>query len=154
MHKIPNVDFPRDENAGTNGLYWYPSTMDPRTYTRSYALTGHWDNISRSNYQLITRSKVNKVLFDGDVATGVTLVPVNGSEKTTVRARKEVILAAGTIHSPEILHLSGTGPARLLQKANITVKVDLPGVGANFPDHWYIPGVNFKCKSIADSCLR
>ncbi|KAH6718624.1 hypothetical protein BKA61DRAFT_712358 [Leptodontidium sp. MPI-SDFR-AT-0119] len=83
MHKIPNVDFPRDENAGTNGLYWYPSTMDPRTYTRSYALTGHWDNISRSNYQLITGSKVNKVLFDGDVATGVTLVPVNGSEKTT-----------------------------------------------------------------------
>ncbi|KAH9214859.1 hypothetical protein DL95DRAFT_461693 [Leptodontidium sp. 2 PMI_412] len=121
MHKMPNVDFPRDGNAGTNGVYWYPSTMDPRTYTRSYAL-----------------------LFGNDVATGLTFVPVNGSEATTVRVRKEVILAAGTIHTPQILQLSGIGPASLLQKANIMVKVDLPGVSANFQDHGYIPGVNFK----------
>ncbi|KAG4429642.1 hypothetical protein IFR05_014877 [Cadophora sp. M221] len=144
MHKMPDVDFPRDGNAGTNGVYWYPSTMDPRTYTRSYARTGHWDNISLSNYQLITGSKVTKVLFDGNVASGVTFVPVNSSEKTTVRAKKEVILAAGTIHTPQILQLSGIGPASLLQKANITVKVDLPGVGVNFQDHGYTPGVNFK----------
>ena len=69
MHKMPNVDFPRDGNAGTNGVY---------TYTRSYAHTGHWDRISRSNYHLITGSKVTKVLFEGDIASGVTYVPVNG----------------------------------------------------------------------------
>lgn len=149
MHKMPNVDFPRDGNAGTNGVYWYPSTMDPRTYTRSYARTGHWDRISRSNYHLITGSKVTKVLFEGDIASGVTYVPVNGNQTTAVKAKKEVILAAGTIHTPQILQLSGVGGAALLKQAGIPIKVDLPGVGSNFQDHGYTPGVSFRCKVIS-----
>ncbi|KAL2066811.1 hypothetical protein VTL71DRAFT_1235 [Oculimacula yallundae] len=144
MSKMPNVDLPRDGNAGTNGLYWYPSQMDPRTYTRSYARTGHWDNISRSNYQLMTSSKVTKIQFSGTVATGVEFTPVNGSQITSVKARKEVILAAGALHTPQILQLSGIGPAYLLKEAGIAVKVDLPGVGANFQDHGWVRNVAFK----------
>jgi choline dehydrogenase-like flavoprotein len=55
-----------------------------------------------------------------------------------VKARKEVILAAGGIHSPQVLQLSGIGPRKLLDSANITTVVDLPGVGANFQDHGMI----------------
>ncbi|CAK7207805.1 hypothetical protein SEUCBS139899_010619 [Sporothrix eucalyptigena] len=68
-------------------------------------------------------------------------VPVTGWNATTrshtqfVRARCEVILAAGGIHSPQILQLSGVGPRRLLSEANISTIVDLPGVGQNFQDH-------------------
>ncbi|CAK7214806.1 hypothetical protein SBRCBS47491_002275 [Sporothrix bragantina] len=68
-------------------------------------------------------------------------VPVTGWNATTrshtqfVRARREVILAAGGIHSPQILQLSGVGPRRLLAAANISTIVDLPGVGQNFQDH-------------------
>ncbi|KAF2457058.1 GMC oxidoreductase-like protein [Lineolata rhizophorae] len=135
---FPGVDVPVDSGSGENGLYWYTASMEPQSYIRSYAKTGHWDGINRSNYQLITNSKVNKILFDGDVATGVQF----GSQ--TVSARKEVILAAGSVHTPQVLQLSGIGPSSLLSQAGIEVKVDLPGVGANFQDHSYIPSIYYQ----------
>ncbi|CZS91191.1 related to alcohol oxidase [Rhynchosporium graminicola] len=144
MSKTPNVPIPRDGNAGSNGLFWWPNTMNPRTYTRSYARTGHWDNISRSNYHLLTGAKVTKILLNGQVTVGVSFLSVNGSEFGRARALKEVILAAGAIHTPQILQLSGIGPKDLLRRAGVPVKVDLPGVGANFQDHGYIPAVAFK----------
>lgn len=61
---------------------------------------------------------------------------------TTVSAKKEVILAAGAGHTPQILQLSGIGPKALLQKLGIPVVNDLPGVGRNFQDHpvYYFSG--------------
>lgn len=56
-----------------------------------------------------------------------------------MKAKKEVILAAGAIHTPQVLQLSGIGPAPLLKKAKIPVKVSLPGVGGNFQDHFWVP---------------
>lgn len=58
----------------------------------------------------------------------------NSSVATTVSASKEIILAAGTVHSPQILQLSGIGPKGLLESHNIDTLVDLPGVGYNFHD--------------------
>jgi choline dehydrogenase-like flavoprotein len=90
---------------------------------------------------------VNKVVFEHDKAVGVQITPRDGSksDSSVIKAKKEVILAAGAIHTPQILQLSGIGPASLLKKAKIPIKVDLPGVGANFQDHYYIPGPVFSC---------
>ncbi|KAK5657886.1 hypothetical protein OQA88_2435 [Cercophora sp. LCS_1] len=144
---LPGVEFPGDSGAGKTGAYWYPQFMDPKSVTRSYARTGHWDGLNRANYQLLPGSKVTKILFNGTTATGVTFVQATGRAEppvdaptTTVRVRKEVILAAGGIHSPQILQLSGVGPKKLLEAAKIQTLVDLPGVGQNFQDHTMLGG--------------
>jgi choline dehydrogenase-like flavoprotein len=69
----------------------------------------------------------------------------NGSNVTVIKADKEIVLAAGGLHSPQILQRSGIGPAPLLHQANISVIVDLPGVGSNLQDH---PATNnsYNCK--------
>lgn len=139
---LPGVPFVKDSGSGQPGVYWYPTFMDPKTVLRSYARTGHYDNAQRDNYHLVTGSKVTKILLDGTTATGVSFVAVgtgrpmaNPGVPTTVNVRKEVIVAAGGIHSPQVLQLSGIGPRDLLASANITTVVDLPGVGQNFQDH-------------------
>lgn len=147
MTNFPGVDVPVDGANGQNGLYWFTTSMDPVNFNRSYARTGHWDGLDRENYQLLPATKVNKIVFDGDRAVGVQIHPRDHRDNTqVVKARKEVILAAGAIHTPQVLQLSGIGPRKLLKAADIEVKVDLPGVGANFQDHHYIPGVRFSCK--------
>jgi choline dehydrogenase-like flavoprotein len=137
---MPGVEFVPDSGSGKPGVYWFPQFMDPRSVTRSYARTGHYDTVKRDNYQLIAGSKVLTIKFDGAVASGVEFVSVGGNgtnstSATVVRARKEVILAAGAIHSPQLLQRSGIGPRKVLSAANITTMVDLPGVGQNFQDH-------------------
>ncbi|KAF2183788.1 GMC oxidoreductase [Zopfia rhizophila CBS 207.26] len=144
IHFIPPLDYPA-KDFNITWAFFHPTTMDPKYYTRSYARTRHWDGINRPNYSLLIHSKVTKILFDEDHATGLNFIAVdsNSSQFSTVKARKEVILATGTIHTPQILQLSGIGPADLLKQANITPKVGLPGVGANFQDHGYTRGSQF-----------
>lgn len=118
---------------------------------RSFSRTGHWDGIeaARSNYHTLTSHRVLKVLFRNGRANGVIFVPANATNQNaarTVRARKEVIMAAGTLHTPKILQASGVGPKTLLRAAGIDVVVDLPGVGANFQDHPFNIGASFSRK--------
>jgi choline dehydrogenase-like flavoprotein len=147
MKRMPRMEVPLDGAGGNNGLFWFPSSLDPKTYYRSYSRTGHYDGkIDRSNFDVITRHKVAKVLFDGKVATGVLIFSRDGERVArTVKARKEVILSAGTVHTPQILQLSGIGPKDLLEKAKIDVLVDIPGVGQNFQDHAYL-SVGYQCE--------
>lgn len=149
---IPGVPLVKDSGSGEPGVYWYPTFMDPIRVERSYARTGHHDKaVNRTNYHLVTGSKVTKVVLNGTTTTGVSFVAVGSgspnptSAQTVVSARKEVIIAAGGIHSPQILQLSGIGPRKLLGSANITTVVDLPGVGQNFQDHPMIQAT-FMCK--------
>lgn len=58
----------------------------------------------------------------------------SNSDATNVKARREIILAAGALHSPQILQLSGISPKKLLSSLGIETVVDLPGVGRNFQD--------------------
>ncbi|KAJ8121069.1 hypothetical protein ONZ43_g2388 [Nemania bipapillata] len=111
--------------------------MDPILVERSYARTGHYDNINRTNFQLLTKSKVTKILLHDGAATGVSFEQQieNSTAVVTVKAKKEVIIAAGAIHSPQLLQQSGIGPRALLKAAGIETVVDLPGVGQNFQDH-------------------
>ncbi|KAK3380793.1 hypothetical protein B0H63DRAFT_544871 [Podospora didyma] len=132
---IPGVEFPVDSGSGKPGVYWYPTFMDPKLVERSYSRTGHYDGKNRSNYDLITESKVTRIILNGTTATGVSFVHGSAEVETVVNARKEVILAAGGIHSPQILQLSGIGPSKVLAAAQINTVVDLPGVGQNFQDH-------------------
>lgn len=135
---MPGVEFVSDSGSGRPGVYWFPQFMDPTTVTRSYARTGHYDNIKRNNYQLIAGSKVLRVRLDRNTATGVEFMSTRANtanSSVTVTARKEVILAAGAIHSPQVLQRSGIGPKKILTAANITTIADLPGVGQNFQDH-------------------
>jgi choline dehydrogenase-like flavoprotein len=112
---------------------------------RSFSRSEYWDGIKRENYETLTGQKVVKVNLESGRATGVTFVPATAGNLTNisiVRARKEIVVAAGTIHTPQILQASGIGPKAVLEAAKIEVKVDLPGVGSNFQDH-LIPGVSF-----------
>ena len=146
---LPGVEYAYDSGSGQTGLYWYPTFMDPKSVTRSYARTGHLDGLNRPNYQLLTGSKVTKIVFDGTTATGVAFVAAtakSAADTTIVKVRKEVILSAGGIHSPQILQLSGVGPKKLLDAAKIGTVVDLPGVGQNFQDHTML-SASYSCTS-------
>ncbi len=89
--------------------------------------------LDRPNLRLETGCLVEGVIFDGKRATGVRWKQ-NGQARMA-RGRGEVILAAGSIGSTQILLLSGVGPAAHLQEHGIPVVLDRPGVGANLQDH-------------------
>ncbi len=108
---------------------------------------------ARPNFELWTNAQVSKLMVekntgaDADRALRCTGVQVwNGSEMVTAHARAEVILSAGSIGSPQILQLSGLGPAALSQALGIPVVQDIPGVGENLQDHLQIRAV-FKIKN-------
>jgi choline dehydrogenase len=93
--------------------------------------------LDRPNLTLITKAHVRKVLLEGRRATGIDMV-VDGKGEGMAKAVKAVILAAGSIGSPQLLQLSGIGPAALLQQSGIPVELDSPGVGSNLHDHLQI----------------
>jgi choline dehydrogenase len=98
----------------------------------------------RPNFELWTGAQVSRLLFETlpDGTRRCTGAEVwNGTEMTTAHASCEVVLSAGAIGSPQILQLSGVGPAELLRQHGIDVVVDAPGVGANLQDHLQIRAV-------------
>ena len=98
--------------------------------------------LKRPNLHLITRALTTRILFEGDRATGVTYT--KGGRSRTVNAG-EVICCGGAINSPQLLQLSGVGPAGLLRRYGIDVVADVPAVGANMQDHLEVY-VQFACK--------
>src|SRR5882672_1148344 len=100
--------------------------------------------LSRPNLTLLLNTDVVKLNFTGTRCVGVKLM-TDGAVKD-VAADKEVILAAGTIHSPKLLMLSGVGEAKALRSFGIDVVENLPGVGGNLQDHVLLSGVVFKYK--------
>ena len=88
---------------------------------------------ARSNLTVVTGAHVERIIIDNDRASGVAYRV--GSEQRLARARAEVIVSAGTMHSPAILMRSGIGPAAHLKALGIPVQCDLPGVGQNLREH-------------------
>jgi choline dehydrogenase-like flavoprotein len=88
--------------------------------------------VERGNVEVITDALATRVLFEGGRATGVEIASGSGLE--VVRAAREVIVCAGAYQSPQLLMLSGIGPAEELAQAGIEVREDLP-VGRNLQDH-------------------
>ena len=97
----------------------------------------------RPNLTVETECLVHKIAIVGNKATTVTYE--HGGRITVAQAAKEIVLCAGAVGSPQVLMLSGIGPASTLQQCGISVVVDLPGVGQNLQDH---PSVSttFHCK--------
>ncbi|MDH3221916.1 MAG: choline dehydrogenase [Gammaproteobacteria bacterium] len=89
--------------------------------------------LHRDNLQVFTGALSQRVLIDDKCATGVEIV--RGGSKQTLHAKREVILSAGPIASPQLLQLSGIGPVEVLRQAGIEVIHELPGVGENLKDH-------------------
>jgi choline dehydrogenase-like flavoprotein len=89
----------------------------------------------RPNLRVEVEALATRVLFDGRRATGV-VYEAHGA-RHEVHAAREVILACGTINTPQLLQLSGVGPRALLERHGIPVVHDAPGVGEDLQDHFY-----------------
>ena len=87
----------------------------------------------RPNLAVLADTKVLRIVIDGRKATGVTILGPGGLR--TITARREVIVSAGAIMSPQLLMLSGIGPAEMLSQHGIPVIVDAAEVGENLQDH-------------------
>jgi choline dehydrogenase len=89
--------------------------------------------LERPNLTVVTRALSERVVLEGRRAAGVAYLRQGG--RVTAKAAREVILAAGSIGSPQLLQLSGIGPGEVLRAAGVEVAHDLPGVGENLRDH-------------------
>ncbi|KAJ7637777.1 GMC oxidoreductase [Mycena rosella] len=129
------------------GTWMASANLDPKSWTRSYAATAYYiPNRERKNLVVLTEATVARVLFADApgkdlTATGVEFIHAGKTLK--VYAKKEVILSAGAIKSPQILELSGIGRKEILENIGVECKIDLRGVGQNVQDHTYL-GVSYE----------
>ncbi|KGO43644.1 Glucose-methanol-choline oxidoreductase [Penicillium expansum] len=128
------------------GAFTCPLSVDGKTGARGYAAAYYSPEVAaRPNLRLLAETMVERILFvqqDGSViATGVQVKTQDSSYE--IKAKKEVILCAGSLNSPQLLELSGIGSADLLQTHDIPVIIDNPAVGENLQDH-SIASINFE----------
>ncbi|KAI7773760.1 hypothetical protein LA080_009898 [Diaporthe eres] len=123
----------KDFNSGTvMGSQYCSSTINPANENRDSSQTSFLSDVeSRPNLNVYQSTKASKVVFDGNKsATGVLL-----DSGYMLSANKEVILSAGAFQTPQLLMLSGIGPAETLRRFDLPVIADRPGVGQNLTDH-------------------
>lgn len=89
--------------------------------------------LKRGKAQLLTQALVQKILFEGRKAVGVEYL--HQGQLVQVKAKRAVVLSSGAIQTPQLLQVSGVGPAALLQAKGVPVLVDSPQVGQNMQDH-------------------
>jgi choline dehydrogenase len=89
--------------------------------------------MKRPNLRVVTHALASKILFEGKRASG--LAYIKGGRNCVAKARREVIVCGGPINSPQLLKLSGIGPAEELAALGIPIVRELPGVGENLQDH-------------------
>ena len=124
-----NPDFNGAEQVGC-GLFQVTQKNGERWSAASAYL---YPAFSRRNLTVVAKAHATRLLVEVNRAVGVEYV--RGGKKHAARARREVVLAGGAINSPQLLLLSGVGPAQELAALGIPVKIDLPGVGKNLQDH-------------------
>ena len=113
-----------------------PLQMSARGGERFNTSTAYLRNRPTPNLRTETAATVSRVIVEGGKATGVEVPGKSG--RRVIRARQEVVLSAGVIGSPQLLMLSGVGPAGHLGELGIDVHADLP-VGKNLHDHLFVP---------------
>lgn len=138
---IPRIDeFNRGDNFGN--AYFQMNQKNGRRWSATKAFLK--PALSRPNLTVQTNAHAEKLLFapgDGKPRACGVLVNINDEKSVNFNAHSEVILAAGSIGSPQILQLSGVGPAALLQDYGIDVVHELPAVGENLHDHLQVRSV-------------
>ncbi|XP_026289493.1 glucose dehydrogenase [FAD, quinone]-like isoform X1 [Frankliniella occidentalis] len=128
-----------DLNGGHNeGYAWSQTTTENGRRVSSNTAFLERQRANRCNLHVVTSAQVSKVLINSNTKSveGVIFTDKDGNTRT-VKARKEVVLSAGTYFSPQLLMVSGIGPAEVLTEAGISVVADLP-VGSNLQDHLVI----------------
>jgi len=90
----------------------------------------------RFSVRVLTEALVTRIVIEGKRATGLAWRSATGGAERRIAARREVLVCAGTIHSPKLLQLSGIGPENLLRKHGVPLLHDLEGVGENLRDHY------------------
>ncbi|MDB5741849.1 MAG: glucose-methanol-choline oxidoreductase [Polaromonas sp.] len=125
----PNKDF---NGASQEGAGYFQGTAR-RGVRKSTARAYLHPAKHRRNLHVYIGAHVNRIIFEGKKAVGVSFLR-NGMTQE-IRVRKEVVLCAGAIQSPQILQLSGVGPGKLLNGLGIDLVHDLPGVGESLQDH-------------------
>lgn len=125
-----NADF---NGQTTYGVGKYQLGIGSRWRTSSASAFLH-PVLDRPNLTLISRAQASRVLFHGQRASGVEWV--RDGAVHSARAAREVILSAGALQSPQLLQLSGIGPASVLKSLGIGIRVDAPDVGRNLQDHY------------------
>ena len=132
------VEFGLPRNPDFNGV----TTLGVGSY--QLGIGRHWRTSSasaflrpisdRKNLTIVTNAQASKVLFTGRTATGVEWI--KGGQVFNASVEREIVLSAGALQSPQLLQLSGVGPADLLRKLGIPVVADAPEVGRNLQDHY------------------
>ncbi|TEY80881.1 hypothetical protein BOTCAL_0036g00090 [Botryotinia calthae] len=151
-----------DPNNGTTaGGMLIPNNLSPDSQTRSDARRGYYDGfINRPNLHIATGLVAIRVLMGsapsevlarnlpaGQWISGIQIAPSLSTVVREISCSREVILAAGSIHTPQILELSGIGQPYILEQLGLPVHVNLPGVGENFQDHPYVGAVYYYTNS-------
>lgn len=152
-----------DPNNGTAaGGMLIPNNISPDSQTRSYTRLDYYDVFidNRPNFHVMTHQHVTRILVDvpsapisprnylaGVWANGVEYFTDGSLTIHNVSCSREIILAAGAIHTPQILEMSGIGDLDILSQFDIPAIINLPGVGNNFQDHPYV-GVAYFCKQV------
>jgi choline dehydrogenase len=125
-----NDDFNGASQEGVG--YYQTTTSNRRRWSSARAYLG--PARSRPNLTIATEAHATRIIFDGPRAVGVEYHTPQG--RKTARARGEIIVSGGVYGSPQLLQLSGVGPADLLSEHGIPVVREIPGVGANLHDHF------------------
>jgi choline dehydrogenase len=125
-----NPDFNGAKQEGCG--YYQTTTKDKRRWSTAAAYLKMAK--SRPNLTIKTNAHATRVLFDGKKATGVEFRTPSGVE--VAHAGREVIVSGGAYGSPQLLQLSGVGPAQHLADMGVDVVHDMPGVGSNLQDHF------------------
>jgi choline dehydrogenase len=133
-----NEDFNRGSTEGV-GFYQINTKNGRRCSTATACLR---PALNRKNLVVSSRSRTTRILFRDKEAVGVEFL--RGGGKQSVRATREVILAAGAYGSPQLLQLSGVGPRDLLKGHGIDPIHVLPGVGENFQNHYHLT-LSYRC---------
>ena len=132
---IPKTnDFNTGDNTGIGFFQFTTNHNKSLLKLRCSAAKGYLSPIkNRKNLKIITKAHVQKINFEGKKAESVSFY--QGNEVVTIKARREIILSAGSIGSPHILQVSGVGDSNKLKKNGIQTIHELKGVGKNLQDH-------------------
>ncbi|GLA25025.1 hypothetical protein AnigIFM63326_001634 [Aspergillus niger] len=135
-----------------NGSSWLTSTINPNDGHRASAARAYLAPVTnRTNLKVFDLTLAERIIFDQNrVARGVQVT--TGNQTYTLQARREVIVSGGAFQSPQLLMVSGVGPADLLRQHNISVVADRPGVGQNMNDHVFF-GISYRVNVQTSSAL-
>ncbi len=133
----PVEDFNRGDNAGCG----YFDVTQRGGWRLNAAQAFLHPVAQRPNLHVLHHARAERLTFYPDRGACKGVVFVHQGQRLEAQAAQEVILAAGAIHSPHLLQLSGIGPVNLLRRLQIPVRLDVPGVGRNLQDHLQLRSV-------------